>query len=135
MSDARKQQLRQQFESEPATHCLNMDYVLTGKETEEEFLRKIQLICNEWVQTMHATRRAVTRSALRELWDEAYFKGLITYKERQKELTEGSPDHTNGETLSPKVFEHSPKMNYARLTHGPCRDFHFSKMKHTDQIA
>ena len=109
MSDARRQQLRRQWESDPATHCLNMDFVLTGKETEEDFLRKIQLICNEWVEAMHATRHTVTRSDFSELWEEAYNKGLTKYKELQRELTGGSPDHTNGKIRSPKVFEYSPK--------------------------
>lgn len=129
MSDARSQQLRRQFESEPALHCLHMDYVLTGAETKEEFLKKIQLICNEWVQAMHATRRAVTRSDFSVLWEEAYTNGLTKYKERQRELAEGSPDHTNGEIHCPKVFEHSPTVNFARLTPRPRRDFLFCKFK------
>ena len=129
MSEARRQQLRRQWESEPATHCLNMDYVLTGTETKEDFLRKIQLICNEWVQAMHATRHAVTRSDLSDLWEEAYTNGLTRYKERQRELTGNSPGSTNGEIHCPKVFEHSPAVNYARLTSWPRRDFHFCEFQ------
>lgn len=93
---------RHKWESEPTKHRLNMDYVLTGSETRQEFLRKIDKICKEWVAAMSITRRAVTREDIKRVFLEAYDNGLIKYEERQQELMQGSPDHANG---SPKVFQ------------------------------